>query len=192
MSVRVETSGLAEFEELDGETESRYARLLYHYKKQREKYLKPRKSKPTPLVPSGGGPAPQGNAPVDQPFPPNNPTREPWSASNVQLLWDLVTASARSKDSLTIGQWIVGLNRSAVARSALGFPNPQLKVNETTPENTKNRNYAVRLYGDAIGTNDTLTLARLINYLGQQTNPLSSISTDAIFVGSLPLLSLKL
>jgi len=48
MSVRVETSGPAGFEELDGETESRYARHLAHFKKQREKYLKPRRSKPAP------------------------------------------------------------------------------------------------------------------------------------------------
>ena len=153
-------------------------------------------------APGGGGgpPPPPSNVPTDGQFPLANPRSDQWTISAVRKLWDLLTQGKDSVVSLEVGKWTIGLNKSQLAREALGLPVPNDIVSENSERRRMNRNYALRVFAEASVAGDggapTLTLAMLTAYLTRSPNPLGLMRTNdttaPVHASQLPQMFLKL
>ena len=187
-------------------TDGRSYRRSFHFirvRRDREEAARKRRgpAKPAAIAPAprGAPPQPSDNVPADGPFPLENPYTDQWSISAVAKLWDLLTQGNAAVVSLTVARWTVALNRSQLAREALGLPVPAETISETTLDRRKNRNYALRVFTEAAetdaGGSSTLTLPILTRYLTRSPNPLGLLplndTSAAVHAGELPRMFLQ-
>ena len=187
-------------------TDGRSYRRSFHFirvRRDREEEARKRRgpAKPAAIIPAPRGtlPLPSAQVPADGLFPLDNPRTDQWSISAVVKLWDLLTQDDATVVSLTVGRWTVALNRSQLAREALGMPVSDETIGETTADRRKNRNYALRVFNEAAEPNaggpSTLTLPTLTAYLTRSPNPLDFIplndTSAAVHAGELPRMFLQ-
>ena len=103
-----------------------------------------------------------------------------WEESEVDAVWGMLRRAKQPslEGGYAAGGWTTALVRSIEARRALGFPFPEKSISETDRETTMNRDFMVRIFGDA-ESNGVLTLQRLKRYLLKRINPLEDIHREA-------------
>ena len=102
-----------------------------------------------------------------------------WEESEIDAVWGMLRrAKQPSPEGYRAGGWTFALKGSIEARRALGFPFPEKSITETDRETTMNRDFMVRIFGDA-ESNGVLTLQRLKRYLLKRINPLKELHREA-------------